>query len=81
MYGAVPPVAVKLAAPVELPKQRTFVCEVLDVGFALTVTTVAAPDDEQTKSPEEIIEVTLYEADVETVYVEPVPTVDCPLNQ
>ena len=29
MYGAVPPLAVKLAAPVELPKQRTFVPEIL----------------------------------------------------
>ena len=27
-YGAVPPVAVRLAAPVELPKQRTFVPDI-----------------------------------------------------
>ena len=81
MYGAVPPETVKSAAPVELPKHNTFVCDVLDVGFALTETTVAALDAEQTKPSEEIIEVTLYEADAETVYVEPVPTDDCPLNQ
>ena len=41
MYGDVPPTAVKLTAPVELPLQRTFVWDVLDVGFALTVTTIA----------------------------------------
>ena len=32
VYGAVPPVAVKLAAPVELPKQRTFVPVILAVS-------------------------------------------------
>ena len=34
MYGAVPPVAVKLAAPVELPKHNTFVCDVLALSAA-----------------------------------------------
>jgi hypothetical protein len=34
VYGAVPPVAVKLAAPVELPKQRTFVTVMLAVSAA-----------------------------------------------
>ena len=29
MYGDVPPLTVKLAAPVKLPKQRTFVPEIL----------------------------------------------------
>jgi hypothetical protein len=33
-YGAVPPVAVRLAAPVELPKQRTFVPEMLAASAA-----------------------------------------------
>jgi hypothetical protein len=34
VYGAVPPVAVKLAAPVELPKHNTFVCDVLALSAA-----------------------------------------------
>ena len=34
MYGAVPPVAVKLTAPVELPKHNTFVCDVIDADKA-----------------------------------------------
>ena len=42
VYGDVPPETVKSAAPVELPKQRTSVPEMLAVGFELTVTTVAA---------------------------------------
>ena len=76
MYGAVPPVAVKLTAPVELPKQRTFVWDVLDVGFALTVTTVAVLEAEQTEPPEVIKAVTVYEADVETVLEAPDPRLD-----
>jgi hypothetical protein len=32
VYGAVPPAAVAVAVPVELPKQRTFVCPVTETA-------------------------------------------------
>jgi hypothetical protein len=34
VYGAVPPETVKSAAPVELPKHNTFVCDVLALSAA-----------------------------------------------
>ena len=76
VYSGAPPEAVKLAAPVELPKQRTFVPEMFNVGFGLTVTTVAVLDGEaQTEPPEVIIKaVAVYEADVETVLEAPNPS-------
>ena len=73
MYGDVPPVAVKLTAPVELPLQRTFVWDVLDVGFALTVTTIAALETLVQKLAS--VCVTEYEPDVINVAVLP----DAPL--
>ena len=61
--------------------QRTFVWDVLDVGFALTVTRVAVLDAEQTKPPDVIKAVAVYEADVETVLETPDPRLDTPLLQ
>ena len=78
-----PPLAVKTTLP---PVQKvvvllgaTEVIEINGVGKALTVTTVAIlGGDEQ---PLASVDVTVYDAAAEAVYVSPVPTVDDPLLQ
>ena len=72
-----PPLAVKTTLP---PVQKVVAppAEIPGVGKALTVTTVAILVDEQ---PLPSVDVTVYDAVVEAVYVEPVPTVDDPLLQ
>jgi hypothetical protein len=72
-----PPLAVKTTLP---PVQKVVVdaAVITGVGKALTVTTVAALIDAQ---PLASVDVTVYDAAAEAVYVSPVPTVDDPLLQ
>ena len=59
-----PPETVKSAAPFDPALQDTFVCDVLAVGFELTVTTVAALDAVHKLA---FVCITVYEPDVVNV--------------
>ena len=68
MYGDVPPETVKSAAPVEPALHDTFVCDVLAVGFALTVTRTLSVFVQPVAV---VVPVTVYSSEVEGVNATP----------